>query len=74
MGNNFTRRSLELSKGETYKVYKAVFKAIILGIISTLLTFITFPNRYWRLHWVTKIASNWGHLKAAFGHYVEGYN
>jgi len=73
-GNNFTRRYLELSSGDPIKKYKAIIKAIVFGTVSIFLTLFTFPNKYWGLHWATKIASNWGHLKAAFGHYVEGYN
>lgn len=74
MGNNFTRRYLELSGGNTFKKYKTIFKAIVLGTVSIFLTLFTFPNKFWGLHWATKIASNWGHLKAALGHYIEGYN
>lgn len=74
MGNNFTRRYLELSAGNTSEKYKAIIKAIALGMASIFLTLFTFPNKYWGLHWATKIASNWGHLKAAFGHYAEGYS
>lgn len=73
-GNNFTRRYLEFSGNKKFfRQIKSVFLSILFGVISVFLTLFTFPNKYWRLHWATKIASNVGHLSAALGYYGQGY-
>jgi len=73
-GNNFTRRFLELAgKKKFYRFIKSLFLSLIFVFISILLTIITFPNKYWRLYWATKIASNWGHISAVFGYYSKAY-
>jgi succinoglycan biosynthesis protein ExoM len=73
-GNNFTRRYLELGGNKKFfRQIKSIFFSSLFFIVSFLLTLITFPNKYWRLHWATKIASNVGHLSAAFGFYGEAY-
>ncbi len=73
-GNNFTRRELELyGNKKLYPIIKSISVSILFGLTSVLLTIFTFPNKYWRLYWATKIASNWGHLLAACGYYDEAY-
>ncbi len=73
-GNNFTRRYLEFSRGKKFlRLTKSVSVSILFGFTSLILTIITFPNKYWRLYWATKIASNLGHLSAALGFYGEAY-
>jgi len=73
-GNNFTRRYLEFSRNRKFfRLTKSIFTAILFGLVSIILTLLTFPNKYWRLYWATKIASNWGHLSAALSIYSEPY-
>jgi len=73
-GNSFTRRYLELGKGSKFfRFTKSVSVAFIFGLISIILSIVTLPDKYWRLYWASKIASNWGHLTAAFGYYGAAY-
>ncbi len=73
-GNNFTRRDLELyGNKKLFPVIKSISVSVLFGFISIFLTLCTFPNKYWRLYWATKIASNWGHILAALGYYDEAY-
>jgi succinoglycan biosynthesis protein ExoM len=73
-GNNYTRRELVLSgEKKSYHLIKSIIFSILFGLTSVVLTLLTFPNKYWRLYWATKIASNWGHLSAAFGYYGKAY-
>jgi succinoglycan biosynthesis protein ExoM len=73
-GNNYTRRELVLSGDKKiYRLVKSILLSILFGLTSVVLTVLTFPNKYWRLYWATKIASNWGHLSAAFGYYGKAY-
>lgn len=73
-GNNFTRRYLELvGIKKPFRFIKSISLAIIFGFASIILALFTFPNKYWRLYWISKIASNWGHLSAAFGYYSQVY-
>lgn len=72
-GNLFTRRKLEASNNRiSVRLYLA-FKAFIYIIISMLLAFLMLPNKHWRTHWVTKIASNLGHILATINISIKAY-
>ncbi|MGA7836761.1 MAG: glycosyltransferase family 2 protein [Ignavibacteriaceae bacterium] len=73
-GNNFTRRYMELGRNKkSVRFIKSVSVSLIYCLISVLLTIIVLPSKYWRLYWASKIASNLGHLSAAFGYYDQQY-
>ncbi len=66
-----TYNGLKYELGMKDNLFSRIFlslKAILYLFISAFLVLITFLNKTYRVHWLTKIVSNWGHFLAAVGY------
>ncbi len=73
-GNNFARRSIELSKNrKTITRISYFIKNSLLLIACILLAIVTLPFRVLSLHWVLKASANIGKIAAVYGYSFNEY-
>lgn len=73
-GNLSTRRSIEFAENIKFFVrFNHLIKSTVYLFFSMMLTIIFLPNKHYRTHWATKIASNFGHTLAVFKIYIKAY-
>ncbi len=73
-GNTHTRKMIENAKGYSFAVRLFMLtKALIYGMTSLFFTIIFFPDKFHRMKWLLKLASNLGRFLAVFGWHYHYY-
>lgn len=75
LGNNFTRRSVELAKNKKFLVAsKHLVKGFFYEVSSILLVVINIFSKARSFHWILKAAANLGKIAAVFGYQYKEYD
>jgi succinoglycan biosynthesis protein ExoM len=70
----FSYQSIEMEESNKFKIrIITTMKSVVYGLISCFLVIILFFDKYSRIKWSSKIASNIGHFLAACGYSLENF-
>lgn len=74
LGNNFTRRSIEMAgKKKIFVIISQLIKSTVFIILSIFLTLINLFSKVNRFHWILKISANMGKIAAVFNYQHKEY-